>query len=104
MFLGFAQVDFMGQLSVTVRGDSMWPTLKNGDIICCRPYNGEVLVPQQIIVFPSPFDSSNILIKRIKSVHDDFLFVEGDNPDPTASSDSHNFGNINSSTVIAVFD
>lgn len=104
MFLGFAQVDFMGQLSVTVRGDSMWPTLKNGDIISCRTYNGKVLVPTQIIVFPSPFDSSNLLIKRIKSVHEDFLFVEGDNPDPTASSDSHNFGKIKSSTVIAVFE
>ena len=94
----------MGELSVTVRGDSMWPTLRNGDIISCRPYNGEVLVPTQIIVFPNPFDSSNILIKRIKSVQDVFLFVEGDNPDPTASTDSHNFGKIKSSSVIAVFD
>lgn len=94
----------MGELSVTVRGDSMWPTLRNGDIISCRLYNGEVLVPTQIIVFRNPFDSSNILIKRIKSVQDVFLFVEGDNPDPTASTDSHNFGKIKSSSVIAVFD
>lgn len=104
MSLGFAQVDFMEQLSVTVRGDSMWPTLKSGDVISCRTYNGEALLPKQIIVFPSPFDSTNILIKRIKSVENHLLFVEGDNPDPTASSDSHNFGKINSSTVIAVFE
>ncbi len=104
MFLGFVQVDFMEQLSVTVRGDSMWPTLKNGDVISCRTYKGEVLIPEQIIVFPSPFDSTKILIKRIKSVENEFVFVEGDNPDPTASSDSHNFGKINTSTIIGVFD
>ena len=94
----------MEQLSVTVRGDSMWPTLKDGDVVTCNSYQGETLLKGQIIAFPSPFDKKNILIKRVKSIVDDQLFVEGDNPDPSASNDSHNFGLINISTVIAVLD
>jgi len=94
----------MGELSVTVRGDSMWPTLKNGDVVTCNSYQGQAILQGQIIVFPSPFDMENILIKRVKSINNDLLFVEGDNPDPSASNDSHNFGSINISTVIAVLD
>ena len=94
----------MGKLSVTVRGDSMWPTLKDGDVVAANSYQGETVLKGQIIVFPSPFDKNNILIKRVKSIDDDLLFVEGDNPDPSASDDSHNFGSINISTVIAVLD
>lgn len=94
----------MEKLSVTVRGDSMWPTLKDGDVVTCNSYQGETVLEGQIIVFPSPFDNKNILIKRVKSIDDDLLFVEGDNPDPSASNDSHNFGSINISTVIAVLD
>ena len=94
----------MGKLSVTVRGDSMWPSLKDGDVVAANSYQGETVLKGQIIVFPSPFDKKNILIKRVKSVDDDQLFVEGDNPDPSASDDSHNFGSINISTVIAVLD
>ena len=94
----------MEKLSVTVRGDSMWPTLKDGDVVTCNSYQGETVLEGQIIVFPSPFDNKNILIKRVKSIDDDQLFVEGDNPDPSASNDSHNFGSINISTVIAVLD
>ena len=30
------------------------------------------------------------------------LFLVGDNPDPTASEDSHNFGEVDVSSVIAV--
>ena len=94
----------MEKLSVTVRGDSMWPTLKDGDVVTCNSYQGETVIQWQIIVFPSPFDKKNILIKRVKSIDEDLLFVEGDNPDPSASNDSHNFGSINISTVIAVLD
>ncbi|DAC28641.1 MAG TPA: S26 family signal peptidase [Candidatus Poseidoniales archaeon] len=94
----------MEKLSVTVRGDSMWPTLKDGDVVTGNSYQGETVLEGQIIVFTSPFDKKNILIKRVKSIVEDLLFVEGDNPDPSASNDSHNFGSINISTVIAVLD
>lgn len=94
----------MEQLSVTVRGDSMWPTLKDGDVVTCNSYQGETVLEGQIIVFTSPFDKKNIMIKRVKSIVENLLFVEGDNPDPSASNDSHNFGSINISTVIAVLD
>ena len=56
------------------------------------------------MVFRHPFDNEVIAVKRIKAVSDNRLFVEGDNPDPTASSDSHNFGMLNFDSVIAVVD
>jgi phage repressor protein C with HTH and peptisase S24 domain len=82
----------------------MWPTLKDGDVVTCNSYQGETVLEGQIIVFTSPFDKKNIMIKRVKSIVENLLFVEGDNPDPSASNDSHNFGSINISTVIAVLD
>jgi len=30
------------------------------------------------------------------------MFVEGDNPDPTSSNDSHNFGRIARSSILGV--
>ena len=34
----------MEKLSVTVRGDSMWPTLKDGDVVTCNSYQGETVL------------------------------------------------------------
>ena len=50
----------------------------------------------QVVIFTHPFNNSIIAAKRVKKqIQDGKLFVEGDNPDPTASDDSHNFGWIN---------
>jgi hypothetical protein len=46
--------------------------------------------------------SETIIIKRIKSLSNDLAFVIGDNPDPNASDDSHNFGLIKLSDIFAV--
>ena len=92
----------MEKLHVTIRGDSMWPTLVDGQEIIGTSYDGQELKIGQIVVFRHPFDNEVIAVKRIKAVSDSRLFVEGDNPDPTASSDSHNFGMINFDSVIAV--
>ena len=101
-FLGFELVDFMSEVEVLVRGDSMWPTLKDGQMISCITYIGQKISVGQIVVFPHPFESMNILIKRVDKIAQNRLFVVGDNPDPTATEDSHNFGMIESASVIAV--
>ncbi|DAC54058.1 MAG TPA: hypothetical protein HA359_02830 [Candidatus Poseidoniaceae archaeon] len=94
----------MEKMQVTIRGDSMWPSLKDGQEIICSPYNGQTIFLNQVVIFTHPFNNSIIAAKRVKQIQDRKLFVEGDNPDPTASDDSHNFGWINFESVIAVAD
>jgi len=40
------------------------------------------------------------IVKRIKSIDGDRFFLEGDNPDPLASDDSHNFGTVKFDSII----
>ena len=70
-------------IDVKVNGNSMWPTLRDGDIV--------------------RFEIIDLnLIKRISAIEDEEVFLVGDNPDPNASEDSHNFGCINVKDIIAV--
>ena len=94
----------MEKTQVTIRGDSMWPSLKDGQVIICSPYNGQTISLNQVVIFTHPFNNSIIAAKRVKQIQNGELFVEGDNPDPTASDDSHNFGWIKFESVIAVAD
>ena len=80
----------------------MWPTLADGQEIVAIKYNGQEINVGQIVVFNHPFDNKVIAVKRVKVVQDGRLFVEGDNPDPTASNDSHNFGLLKQEFVIAI--
>ena len=56
----------------------------------------------QIVLAKHPFKTDLILIKRISSINDNGVFLVGDNPDPTASEDSHNFGRISVADIIGV--
>ncbi|MEC7272644.1 MAG: nickel-type superoxide dismutase maturation protease [Candidatus Thermoplasmatota archaeon] len=87
-------------MAVVVNGDSMWPTLKEGDTIHVDVHSNQSLQPGDIVVFPDPRDASRMCIKRLKRIEENGLFVEGDNPDPTASTDSHNYGLIPLESVI----
>lgn len=82
----------MESIAVVINGDSMWPSLKDGDAIEVTPYRGQGLYVNDIVVFKDPRVESRICVKRVKRIESDGLFVEGDNPDPTASTDSHNYG------------
>jgi hypothetical protein len=43
------------------------------------------------------------MIKRIQKINSDGeLWVVGDNPDPTSSDDSHNFGFITKNNVLGI--
>ena len=90
----------MESIAVVIHGDSMWPSLKNGETIDVTPYQGQTLTINDIVVFKDPRDESRICIKRIKRIEDGGIFVEGDNPDPTASTDSHNFGLIHPELLV----
>jgi len=92
----------MKTISVRINGNSMWPTFSDGDVIEFENYQNQRVIIGDIVVFPHPHQSDNILIKRVIKIKDSTVFVEGDNPDPTGSTDSHNFGTIDASTIIAI--
>ena len=87
-------------MAVVVNGDSMWPTLKHGETINVIPYLDHQLMEDDIVVFYDPRETSRVCIKRLRRIEANGFFVEGDNPDPTASTDSHNFGLISPNLVI----
>ena len=89
-------------LNVVVTGDSMWPSIIDGDKLQFVEIDSTPLNVGDIILFKHPFKSNIDCIKRIKLINEGKLFVEGDNPDPLASEDSHNFGWIKTSSVDAV--
>jgi len=89
-------------LNVVVNGDSMWPTLKQGSTAKFERIDSNLVAVGQIVLLDHPFRPNLRIIKRVQSIEDSRLFLVGDNPDPTASEDSHNFGEVEVSSVIAV--
>ncbi len=87
------------RISIRVIGDSMWPTLRADQIV--EGIRAHDAVIGDIIVFNHP-RTNRILIKRIIREDESGFFVVGDNPDPTESQDSNNFGTIQKSAIIAV--
>ena len=89
-------------LNVVVNGDSTWPTLKQGSTAKFERIDSNLVAVGQIVLLDHPFRPNLRIIKRVQSIEDSRLFLVGDNPDPTASEDSHNFGEVDVSSVIAV--
>ncbi|MBT4925038.1 MAG: S26 family signal peptidase [Euryarchaeota archaeon] len=90
-------------LQVVVSGHSMWPNLNDGQVIECQIFKDQELSVGDVIVFKHPFNSKLVMIKRIGKINsDDELWVVGDNPDPTSSEDSHNFGFISKNHVLGL--
>lgn len=92
----------LNTIAVVVNGDSMWPTLKHGDKFDALVYSGQEINTGEIIVFRDPTHTSRICVKRVLHIKPNGLFVEGDNPDPTASTDSHNYGLISFDLLIGM--
>lgn len=91
-----------GFVNIVVKGDSMWPSFSDGDEILCQNYTGQEIAIGDLVVFKHPFKSSVTCVKRVKTISEKGLFVQGDNPDPLASEDSHNFGHVPTDSIIAI--
>ena len=89
-------------IDVKVNGNSMWPTLRDGDIARFEKIDSKLIEPNLIVIFKHPFKKDFNLIKRISTIEGGEVFLVGDNPDPNASEDSHNFGLIDIEDIIAV--
>src|SRR5688500_7495896 len=73
---------------VRVEGDSMLPTLHDGDRLLVR--RTRHVDPGEIAVAVDPRDASRPLVKRVAAVTADGMTLLGDNP--AASTDSRAFG------------
>tara|TARA_B100001179_G_scaffold176451_1_gene131693 strand:+ start:371 stop:664 length:294 start_codon:yes stop_codon:yes gene_type:complete len=93
------RVEQLNRIQVRVHGDSMWPTLKDGDYV--EAIQGQPPVVGDIVVVHHPFKKMRV-IKRVKRILQEGVFIQGDNPDPIGSDDSHNFGPVPTSSIIAI--
>lgn len=55
-----------------------------------------------VVVLNHPYKENVKMVKRVRFIENGKLFLEGDNPDPNASQDSHNFGLVNPDLLIGV--
>ena len=92
-----------GPFQVLVSGSSMWPTLSDGDKVICNPLAYSHSRPEvgDVVLVQHPFHSNLLIIKRISEPQAEGEFsLTGDNPDPTSSDDSHNFGPVPKSAIL----
>ncbi|HSH03245.1 MAG TPA: nickel-type superoxide dismutase maturation protease [Anaerolineae bacterium] len=89
---------FRARRRIRVTGFSMYPTLKNNDLILVNPHAYKTKSPQinDIVLAqdPRPHRHQALIIKRITAIIDDRYHLRGDTPDPTASTDSRHYGPI----------
>mgnify|MGYP002880316039 FL=1 len=101
MSSGTQLVNMSNDIKVTIVGDSMSPTFKNGDILILEELIDQKISPGDIILFYHPYISKKKLVKRVKNITvDGNIFIEGDNK--KSSSDSRSFGYINKQSIIAL--
>jgi nickel-type superoxide dismutase maturation protease len=95
----------MSDFHVIIRGDSMWPTFSDGEKVTASEVSKKNLTIGNIVVSKHPLKSKVIIVKRIKEIlTENQLFLQGDNPDPLASEDSHNFGPVNIDLVVGIIN
>lgn len=85
------------RIKYRVEGNSMLPTLKDGDIVLIKP-GGNYSVGN-IVLANHPYKQSTKILKRITAISKEGLIeISGDNP--SESSDSRIFGNIHDREII----
>lgn len=83
-------------LVIKVEGDSMTPTYVPNQVVMATKLFIS-LAPGDIVVAIDPIDNSKFIIKRIKYVNGDKVFLVGDNAN--ISLDSRYFGEVEISTI-----
>jgi len=87
-------------LRVAVAGESMTPTLADGDWLWCRRLDGSRGVRAgDVVVLERPDRPGLLLVKRVVRREPDGWWVEGDNA--AASDDSRLFGSVPDERLVA---
>ena len=90
----------MSEVRVNISGDSMWPTFPDGTQFLLNPCPFEELSVGDVVLAQHPFKSTVRIVKRIQNIQAHTVFLVGDNPDPLASEDSHNFGYVRHEAIL----
>ncbi len=90
-------------LDVRIQGDSMWPTFSDGEVLTFQETDAQTIFEVgDVVLVLHPLKADVLMVKRIHRIEDNGrLFLTGDQPDPTSSEDSHNFGPVAVSNVRA---
>ncbi len=90
-------------LDVRIQGDSMWPTFTHGQMLTFQETDSQTTFEVgDVVLALHPLKIDVLMVKRIHRIEPDGrLFLTGDQPDPTSSEDSHNFGPVAVSNVRA---
>lgn len=77
-----------------VRGSSMEPTIRDGDVVDVDPeaYADAPPQPGDVILARHPFVRDLRIVKRVARVVPEGLVLRGDNPDPLQTTDSRSYG------------
>ena len=88
-------------IKVIISGDSMNPSMKNGQEIIFKRYTNQNILIGDILLFKHPFIKNKNLVKRVKNItKSNLYFLQGDNPNH--STDSRVFGLIHKKNIIAI--
>jgi len=92
---------------VRINGDSMWPTLRDGDEVECdlSAYSDSLPVVGDVVLSVHPLRSSVRVVKRVGEISSlGRFFLQGDNPDPLSTTDSHTFGPVAIELILGRID
>ncbi|MED5271653.1 MAG: S26 family signal peptidase [Candidatus Thermoplasmatota archaeon] len=93
---------FTGKLRmITIEGDSMSPTIKNGEFkwVDYSKKALEMLKVGDIVLFKNPF-GKNLIVKRIDNIDiEKGYWMKGDNKNILESTDSETFGYVKSQNL-----
>jgi len=92
----------MKPVRVRISGDSMWPTYPDGTEFILQPLQTNQPRVGDVVLSRHPFYPDIQIVKRVQSVEEERIFLVGDNPDPTGSEDSHNFGTIHRDEILGI--
>ena len=84
-----------------VQGQSMSPTLRDGDWILVEDgyYVSNEPVCGDLVLIEHPNHPQLVMVKRISNIDEDQIFLLGDNP--LHSTDSRHFGSVHRENLIA---
>ena len=87
-----------------VSGDSMEPTLHEGDIVIYHPIlrRKQALQDGMIVIVKSPIEKDTLIIKRIQNNTPKGIDIRGDNKG--SSIDSRQFGLVNQKNILGIVE
>ena len=92
----------MKPVRVRISGDSMWPTFPSGTEFHLQPLESGQPHIGDVVLATHPFHTKLQIVKRVQSIENQMVFLVGDNPDPTGSDDSHNFGKVHRNELLGI--